>query len=193
MAAASSSDPAAIFAGKRRYQAFRDKMAKTYREKMRVHLYQEWGKEKRCTAGKKLVLRSAPHLESTKIGDIRAGTSHLLVLEQTVVDGVVRARIGKDSTPRGLAVVSLGWVTAVKDGELKLEPSEDNGSPPQWNFLTSSAADATEGSMSSRIAARRQSQKPSKVKAKAKTTRERSSVNLQLDSVAEEDYDEGPF
>ena len=166
-------------------------MAKTYREKIRVHLYQEWGQEKRCTAGKKLVLRAASNLESTKLGDIRAGTSHLLVLEQTVVDGVVRARIGKDSTPRGLAVISLGWVTAVKDGEVKLEPAVDNGSPAQWNFLTSSAADATEGSMSSRIVTSRR-QKP-RMKAKAKTTRERSSVTLQLGAVADEEDEDGTF
>ena len=50
------------------------------------------------------------------------------------MEGVIRCHVGKDSSPRGVAVHSLGWVTAAKDGELKLTPikSDDgkrSGSP----------------------------------------------------------------
>ena len=33
---------------------------------------------------------------------------------------VVRAKVGLDSTPRGVGIIQLGWVTAVKDGDSKL-------------------------------------------------------------------------
>ena len=60
-------------------------------------------------------------MKSVKIGNVYAGTS-VLVLEERAVEDVVRARIAVDSTPRGVAVHSLGWVTALKDGESKLTP-----------------------------------------------------------------------
>ena len=45
----------------------------------------------------------------------------LQVVDEDLVDGVIRCHVGKDSSPRGVAVHNLGWVTAAKDGELKVD------------------------------------------------------------------------
>ena len=103
---------------------------------------------RRAVATKKLVLRSGPSLSSQRLGDIVTG-KELVVME--LVDlateplarqhggavGDVRARVGKDSTPRGIALVPLGWVTAVKDGEDKLEevlPSSSASAGPSHSM-----------------------------------------------------------
>lgn len=75
------------------------------------------------------VLRRGPSLESERLGDITRGAM-LQVVDEDLVDGVIRCHVGKDSSPRGVAVHNLGWVTAAKDGELKLTPiREDYLSP----------------------------------------------------------------
>jgi len=119
-----------------RYRLNRERMARHFREKTRVHLYHQWGEVHNCQTARKLVLRNSSELDSMKVGDIAAGT-RLIVLEERIVDGVVRARVGRDSTPRGLAVISLGWVTAMKDGDTKLDPAQNaDGSPSSWQFET---------------------------------------------------------
>lgn len=119
-----------------RYRLNRERMARHFREKTRVHLYHQWGEVHNCLTARKLVLRNSAELESMKMGDIAAGT-RLIILEERIVDGVVRARVGRDSTPRGLAVISLGWVTAMKDGDTKLDPTLNaDGSPSTWQFET---------------------------------------------------------
>ena len=70
-------------------------------------------------AAVKLVLREDVGIESKKLGEIVAGTP-LDLLEEADVDGCFRARVGRDSTPRGIVCHTLGWVTAFKDGERKL-------------------------------------------------------------------------
>ena len=55
-----------------------------------------------------------------QLGDIFEG-KEIIVMEEVEIDGVVRAKVGKDSTPRGIALHPLGWVTALKEGEEKLE------------------------------------------------------------------------
>ena len=78
---------------------------------------------RRVLVSHKLVARSTPSLDSNKVGDVPRGAA-LLVVDEDLVDGVIRCKVAKDSTPRGICVAPIGWVTAVKDGELKLEPLE---------------------------------------------------------------------
>ena len=101
---------------------------------------------RRARTAAKLVLRKTHDLSSQKVRDIPAG-SRILVLDQmTGEDGCVRARVGIDSSPRGVAVHVLGWVTSLKDGEDKLISADAAG------------CDDIVDSMAARIAARRQSQ-----------------------------------
>ena len=130
----------------------------------------------RAFVDKKLVLRSAAALDSQKVGDIKSGT-FVTVLEEIRLDNHdIRARVGKDTSPRGLGGFDLGWVTAVKDGESKLVPLvslTSEAAMPQsasWSRLRSydasgplmdpsfSRLDAS-GSMASRIAAKRRSRR----------------------------------
>ena len=77
----------------------------------------------RVAATKKLKLRANASTESKQLKDIPEGAT-LIVLHEARNDetGVVRAKVGIDSSPRGLAIKMLGWVTAEKDGERILEP-----------------------------------------------------------------------
>ena len=137
---------------------------------------------RRCEAAVKLVVRSSPSLESKKVGDLMPGAP-LIVMEELCVDGdsegVLRARVGKDSTPRGVCINPIGWVTTFKDGESKLLEDESGTSPrdaspsasrdatpgrarpklglppPDWSFERMDLT-PTGGSMASRIAWRRQ-------------------------------------
>ena len=70
------------------------------------------------------VVRKAASLDSERLGDVSRGRI-LLVTDEDLVDGVIRCHLGKDSSPRGVAVHNVGWVTAAKDGELKLTPIEE--------------------------------------------------------------------
>jgi hypothetical protein len=106
-------------------------------------------------AAVKLVLREELALDSKKVRDIPAGT-RLEVLEEVTIDGVVRARVGEDSTPRGLCVHSLGWVTAFKDGEQKLVPKHS----------------AQSESLASRIAARRRKGSAARLQSKLATAQQ---------------------
>ena len=53
-------------------------------------------------------------------GELPRGQSLLLIDEIMDPSGVVRARVAKESSPRGICVAPLGWVTAMRDGEAKL-------------------------------------------------------------------------
>lgn len=103
---------------------------------------------RRALTGTKLVLRKGKSIESDKVRDLPAGSPIMILEEMLLDDGVVRARIGVDSSPRGVAVHTVGWVTAVRDGESKLLGMD--GSSP-----TGSSRSPTGDSMAARIAARR--------------------------------------
>ena len=115
---------------------------------------------RRVRIEKKLIVRDGIGLDSKKKTEILPGTK-LIVLREEVDDaGVVRARIARESSPRGVALSPLGWVTSVKDGERKLVPADGKGdmSPPssaRTKFAKSARSPATD-SMASRIAQRRQ-------------------------------------
>ena len=73
----------------------------------------------RATVMSKLVLRSGASMRSQRLRDITAGASVLIVdsVESPSCRGVVRAKIAVESSPRGVAVLPLGWVTAHKEGD----------------------------------------------------------------------------
>ena len=82
--------------------------------------------------------------------------------EIEVGGGVVRARVGLDSSPRGMAVNVLGWVTALKDGERKLTPVDVKavrlrnfieGADPSFMRMMGGAAGGDESSRDSMAAA----------------------------------------
>ena len=73
-----------------------------------------------------------------------AGEYASLMEQRDENTGVVRAKVGLDSSPRGVAVTPVGWVTAEKDGERILHP------------ISAGEAIATQhDSMAKRIARRR--------------------------------------
>ena len=99
----------------------------------------------------KLVVRSGKSLTSERIGDLLSGVE-VLILDQTLLkSGVTRARVGVDSSPRGVCVNPMGWVTAEKDGEIKLAPlgsdilealqPEAHGGPAQRLRVSKNALD----------------------------------------------------
>lgn len=80
---------------------------------------------KRVVANAKLVVRSSPALDSDKLCEVERGKVVLVIDEDLVTDedqDIVRCRIGVDTTPRGVGVQKVGWVTAMREGELKLTP-----------------------------------------------------------------------
>ena len=117
----------------------------------------------RAIADKKLVLRVSPDLDSERIGDVKMGTSVTVLEEQTLKNGDIRARIGKDTSPRGVGGFDLGWVTAVKDAESKLVPLVSltaSSASASWSHVRSDGGDASAGtSLASRIAAKRRSRR----------------------------------
>ena len=90
--------------------------------------------QRHVIANAKLVLRAKPSLNSQKIGEVLPGSALvvieelMLVLEESPDDsGIGRARVGKESWPRGVTVEPLGWVTSLRDGDQKLvEPDGDS-------------------------------------------------------------------
>ena len=80
-------------------------------------------------AVKKLVLRVGPSLSSPKVGNVKPGTK-LTALGREVVDGVLRIKVGVDTSPRGVCCSAQGWVTAEKDGEVKLRISREGAGMP---------------------------------------------------------------
>lgn len=164
---------------KRSAKTERAPQASTQRKQRRAPLSSRHGEEvklRRVILNKKLVLRSKAALDSKKLGDIRKGTTVLVVDEDLdPATGAVRVRLGDDSTPRGACVHNLGWVTACKDGEPKLTPMLEEGEEGDWSFLRgaqgaqappmealqrnakqASPSRPAHGSMASRIAKRRQ-------------------------------------
>ena len=73
----------------------------------------------------KLVIRKGHELESDRVGNLLEGTPVLVLEEQTLRDGTVRSRVGKESSPRGVVVDTIGWITSVKEGKGKLRPLTD--------------------------------------------------------------------
>ena len=72
----------------------------------------------RVRTNAKLVVRSEAGLDSKKRGELAAGSAVLLLKEVENADGVVRAAVATESSPRGVMIDPLGWVTSFKDGEL---------------------------------------------------------------------------
>lgn len=112
---------------------------------------------RRVEAAVKLVVRSSASLDSKKLGDLLPGEP-LLVLEELCFeqpfDGLVRARVGRDSTPRGVCVNPIGWVTTFKDGESKLYEEEDGSTPHQTLAADSRDASPSSPSNATRVRAR---------------------------------------
>ena len=124
----------------------------------------------RARANTKLVLRAAAELDSPKKGNIMAGRVLLFIDEKVIDTGDVRVRVGVDSSPRGVAIKPLGWVTAIKDGDNKLTPINAPGSSGTGTTHSTGSEPPPPGSndegpnsLASRIAKRRQSRRDSRV------------------------------
>lgn len=117
---------------------------------------------RRARTAAKLVLRKGMAMESDKLRDLPLGTTVMVLEETDLGGGVVRAKVGIDSSPRGVAVHALGWVTVIKDGESKLfgDGGEYTWRPADGTTMRSS------DSMAARIAARRR--KSAEIRAKAR-------------------------
>lgn len=102
---------------------------------------------RRMVANTKLVLRSSSSLESDRLGNLLRGVEVLMMEQVTAGNGDVRVRIGRDSSPRGLCVNHMGWVTAKKGDSSKLTPIEEVVEGEDGIVLC--------GSMASRIAKQR--------------------------------------
>ena len=74
----------------------------------------------KCDEGHCLIVRAAISLDSRKIVDLHNSQLVIVCEEVTLDNGDVRARLVKDSDPRGVGFHPLGWVTSVKNGETKL-------------------------------------------------------------------------
>jgi hypothetical protein len=111
---------------------------------------------RRARATKKLVVRESVSLSSKKVTDVPIGKTLVILEERVQEDGVVRARIGLDSSPRGLALIKVGWVTAEKDGELKLAALISNRGEHAVPSTSVSPGAASVDSLASRVAHRRQ-------------------------------------
>ena len=140
----------------------------------------------RAICNAKLVLRSSCSLDSKRVGDLLRGVE-VLMLEQVQTDnGDVRARVGRDSTPRGLCAVPMGWVTAKKAGDLKLEPRPEQKAHAILS-MDSMVRDVLEErralrqSMASRIAQhRRERPRPRQTLSEAETTGGASSEGIAM-------------
>ena len=136
---------------------------------------------RRAIVNTKLVLRVGKSMDSQKVGNLLAGSEVIVLEEFTLEDGVVRARIGYDSTPRGLCVVPRGWVTTEKEGETKLTYARvlrEVIEGASKRIITQSGAAVDAGShkapsgktsMASRIAKRRQDHRERRTAARAAT------------------------
>ena len=117
----------------------------------------------RAVVDKKLVLRTASDLNSKRVGDVVSGTFVTVLEEIAMANNDIRARIGRDTSPRGLGGFDLGWVTAVKDGDSYLVPLNvvsSNSNAAYWSRLR--RYDGNE-STASRIAKRRTQRQQSKM------------------------------
>ena len=77
----------------------------------------------------KMTIRAGPNLDSAKVGQLSAGKPVLLLDKQVLGDGTWRAKIGRESSPRGAVVDHLGWITSEKRGEAKLQTILDEEDP----------------------------------------------------------------
>lgn len=105
----------------------------------------------------KLVLRSGPSMTSQRLRDITAGTS-LIVIDtiDSPSQRTVRAKVALESSPRGGCVLPLGWVTAHKEGDQKLEVVVEGPCdlPPRL-AITEPGDTIDDASLAKRIAERR--------------------------------------
>ena len=88
-----------------------------------------------------LKIRQGPALDSPPIGTLLTGKMVILIEDQVLGDGSTRTRVGKDSSPRGVVMEPLGWITSIKDGKHGLKKT--------------TAVEHRTDSMASRIAQRR--------------------------------------
>ena len=95
----------------------------------------------RAVSLQKLKVRQGPALDSPLIGNVLMGRMVILIEEKVLGDGTTRARVGKDSSPRGAVMEPIGWITSVKDGKHGLKKT--------------TAVEHRADSMASRIAQRR--------------------------------------
>ena len=58
-----------------------------------------------------LILRAGAALSSEKVGHLEANQMVVVTQQAELENGTVRARVGKLSSPRGVAIHPLGWVT----------------------------------------------------------------------------------
>ena len=80
---------------------------------------------------KKLVIRASTSLDSAKLGSVKSGTRLTVLAMETLQGCCKRAKVGMDTTPRGVAVNAIGWVTAEKDGEVKLKLAKEGAGLPK--------------------------------------------------------------
>ena len=111
----------------------------------------------RATVMSKLVLRSGPSVKSQRLRDITAGASVLVVdTVESPSSRTVRAKIAVGSSPRGVCVLPLGWVTAHKEGDQKLELVAEERRELSPRLTSTAPADAVDdASLAKRIAERR--------------------------------------
>ena len=96
-------------------------------------------------------------MESHRLRDITAGASVLVVdTVESPSNRTVRAKIAVGSSPRGACLVPLGWVTAHKEGDQKLELVAEGRSDLSPRLAITVPADAVDdASLAKRIAERR--------------------------------------
>lgn len=78
----------------------------------------------------RLIVRKGASLKSPKVGHLPLGRAILVLEEITLEDGLtVRSRVAQESSPRGVAVEHIGWITSTRPGiygpETKLQPIAD--------------------------------------------------------------------
>ena len=73
-------------------------------------------KMERAISLDRLVVRKGPSYSSPKVGWLNLGKAVFVVEEETWENGTVRSRVAQESSPRGIAVDHIGWVTSSKRG-----------------------------------------------------------------------------
>ena len=68
--------------------------------------------QRACINAERLVRKGAS-LDSREAGTLRVGTMVEVLEETTLPDGVVRAKVGRESQPRGLTIVTDGWILSL--------------------------------------------------------------------------------
>ena len=113
----------------------------------------------------KLPLRAGLALSSKLVGHLTANQMVEVMQKESLDNGLVRARVGKLSSPRGLVIDPLGWATlrTDQDEDLMRLVSNDEVQDMEWRReaderrerIERDKCNFREGSMASRIAQRR--------------------------------------